>query len=103
MPSFPKLAPEDVDSWIARHEGWERVSVDSIARKFKLKDFAAALAFVNTIGAEADKHDHHPDIELGYGRARVLWTTHDAGGVTKKDLELAELTDTLSASAPAKA
>ena len=101
MPSSIKLEPQDVDSWIAKHAGWERVSVESIAKTFKLRDFAAALALVNKIGAEADKRDHHPDIELGYGRARVLWTTHDAGGVTAKDLELAELTDTLSASPPA--
>ena len=98
MPSSPMLEPQDVDTWIATHAGWERVSGNSIAKTFKLKDFAAALAFVNEIGKEADKRDHHPDIELGYGRARVLWTTHDARGVTQKDLEMAEHTDKTSAS-----
>ena len=78
-----------------QHAGWERVSVESIAKTFKLRDFAAALALVNKIGAEADKRDHHPDIELGYGRARVLWTTHDAGGLSARDVRLARAIDRL--------
>ena len=44
----------------------------------------------------AEKRDHHPDVELGWGRARVVWTTHDQKGVTSLDVELAEATDALA-------
>jgi len=46
-----------------------------------------------TVGCDAQKQDHHPDMEIGWGRARVLWTTHDAGGVTQHDLDAATATD----------
>jgi 4a-hydroxytetrahydrobiopterin dehydratase len=48
------------------------------------------------VGLAAEKKDHHPDVELGWGRARVLWTTHDAGGITSLDVELAALTDSFA-------
>jgi 4a-hydroxytetrahydrobiopterin dehydratase len=87
-----KLDSAVVDVWLKAHPGWERVG-DAIARKFKHRDFATALAFVVHVGCWAEKHDHHPDVELGWGRARVLWTTHDAGGVTQLDLDGAEASD----------
>ena len=97
-----KLPGAEVDAWLAAHAGWERDGQSAIARTFKLPDFAAALAFVVRVGLAAEKRDHHPDVELGFGRARFLWTTHDAGGVTSLDLELAAATDaTFPAVAPA--
>ena len=47
------------------------------------------------VGLVAEKRDHHPDIELGWGRARVVWTTHDQKGVTSLDTELAEASDAI--------
>jgi 4a-hydroxytetrahydrobiopterin dehydratase len=94
-----KLPGSEVDAWLAAHAGWERAGDGAIARSFKLPDFAAALAFVVRVGLAAEKRDHHPDVELGWGRARVLWTTHDAGGVTALDLELAAATDTFRVAA----
>ena len=64
-------------------------------RTFAFADFASALAFVVRLGCHAEKRDHHPDVELGWGRASVRWSTHDAGGITSLDLELAELSDSL--------
>lgn len=91
-----KLAPAAVQTWLDTHPGWERPSDAAIARTFKLHDFSEALAFVVRVGLVAEKRDHHPDIELGYGKVRVLWSTHDAGGITALDLELAESTDKLA-------
>jgi 4a-hydroxytetrahydrobiopterin dehydratase len=88
-----KLPAAEVDAWLAAHAGWERAGEGTIARTFKLPDFAAALSFVVRVGLAAEERDHHPDVELGWGRARFLWTTHDAGGVTSLDLELAAATD----------
>ena len=89
-----KLDRSEVDVWLAAHAGWERDG-EALVRSFKLSDFAAALAFAVRLGMLAEKRDHHPDILIGWGKARVLWTTHDAGGITRLDLELAESTDSL--------
>jgi 4a-hydroxytetrahydrobiopterin dehydratase len=67
-----------------------------VARSFKFADFSAAVGFVVRLALAAEKKDHHPDVELGWGKARVLWSTHDAGGITELDLVLAEITDKLS-------
>ena len=89
-----KLDRADVDTWLAAHPGWEREG-EGLVRSFKLADFGAALAFAVRLGMLAEKRDHHPDILIGWGKARVLWTTHDAGGITRLDLDLAESTDSL--------
>jgi 4a-hydroxytetrahydrobiopterin dehydratase len=89
-----KLDRPDVDAWLAAHAGWEREG-DALVRSYKLADFGAALGFAVRLGMIAEKRDHHPDILIGWGKARVLWTTHDAGGITRLDLELAEATDSL--------
>ncbi len=88
-----KLEGLVVNAWLAQHSSWERASDISIARTFKFSDFSAALGFVVRVGLAAEKADHHPDIELGWGRVRVLWTTHDAKGITSLDLELADASD----------
>ena len=59
-------------------------------------DFSAALGFVVRVGLIAEKRDHHPDISFGWGKAHVLWSTHDAGGITQLDLDLAEETTKLA-------
>ncbi len=88
-----KLDATIVDAWVAAHPGWERAGEGAIARRYTLPDFASALAFVVRVGCLAERRDHHPDVELGWGRARVAWSTHDAGGVTQLDLDAAEATD----------
>jgi 4a-hydroxytetrahydrobiopterin dehydratase len=92
----PKLGPETIEAWLAKHAGWTRVGDGGIARAFKFDDFSAALGFVVRVGLAAEKRDHHPDVELGYGKARVLWSTHDVGGITQLDLDLAQATDALA-------
>lgn len=89
-----KLDARLVDDWLFKHPEWAREG-DALVRSFKLPDFAAALAFAVRLGMLAEKRDHHPDVLIGWGRARVLWTTHDAGGITQLDLDLAEATDKL--------
>lgn len=88
-----KLDAATVDAWITAHPGWERAGEGKIARRYKLADFGAALAFVVRVGCLAERQDHHPDVELGFGRVRVVWSTHDAGGVSQLDLDAAEATD----------
>jgi 4a-hydroxytetrahydrobiopterin dehydratase len=90
-----KLANDAVDAWLSTHGGWERRG-DALVKRYKLADFSAALGLVVRVGLAAEKKDHHPDVELGWGKASFLWTTHDAGGITALDLELASICDELA-------
>lgn len=94
--SRPTKLDHGIDAWLAQHEGWVRENPQTIAKEFKFADFASALAFVVRLACLAEKKNHHPDIELGWGRVKVLWTTHDAGGITRLDLEMAEATSALA-------
>jgi 4a-hydroxytetrahydrobiopterin dehydratase len=87
-----KLDPASVTTWRDAHPGWDAAG-EALARTYTFPDFATALAFVVRVGCWAERHDHHPDVELGWGRAKLLWTTHDVGGVTQLDLDGAEASD----------
>ncbi len=69
-----------------------------LVKEFKFADFAAALAFVDQIGSLAEAANHHPEIELGWGRVKVSLTTHSAGHVTDKDKLLSREIDALETS-----
>lgn len=73
---------------------WKEVD-NHIEKEFSFDEFKAALAFVNKVGELAENANHHPDIELGWGRAKIMLTSHDAGGVTDKDHELAKQIDAI--------
>ena len=87
-----KLAQDVVDAFLASHPRW-KVEGDHLEKSYGFRAYGAALAFVVHVGLVAEKKDHHPDLHISWGRVVVRWTTHDAGGVTSRDLELAELTD----------
>src|SRR5262245_57105923 len=91
-----KLEPAAVKTWLDSHAGWEQDADKAIAKSFSFPDFATALAFTVRVGMVAEKRDHHPDVLLGWGKARVVWSTHDAQGITELDLALAEATDALT-------
>jgi 4a-hydroxytetrahydrobiopterin dehydratase len=57
----------------------------SINKVFKFSNFYQTLGFVNAIGWMANRQDHHPDIEVGYNRCVVHWSTHDVGGLSMND------------------
>ncbi len=99
MPRPAKLDAGSIEAFLSAHEGWARAGGtgnEAIVRSYSFADFSAALGFVVRVGLAAEKMDHHPDIELGWGKARVKWSTHDAGGITSLDLQLAETTDSLA-------
>jgi len=68
---------------------------DHLLADFTWPDFAAGLRFVNAVGYIAERFEHHPDIELGYTRVRIRLTTHESGGITDKDHQLARAIDAL--------
>jgi 4a-hydroxytetrahydrobiopterin dehydratase len=64
---------------------WENVSGKAIARTFTFKNYYETMAFVNAIAFIAHRQDHHPDLQVGYNKCRVEYSTHDAGGLSEKD------------------
>ncbi|MCE7950801.1 MAG: 4a-hydroxytetrahydrobiopterin dehydratase [Xanthomonadales bacterium PRO7] len=81
---------------LALLEGWEfEADNTGIFRQFRFADFLHALAFVNALGFIAEQENHHPDLELGWGRCRVRFSTHDVGGLSMNDFICAAKTDAL--------
>jgi 4a-hydroxytetrahydrobiopterin dehydratase len=79
---------------IAQLSGWSAVSGrDAIAKTYKFADFNAAFGFMSRVALVAEKMDHHPEWSNVYNRVEVVLTTHDAGGVTQKDVDLARFMD----------
>jgi 4a-hydroxytetrahydrobiopterin dehydratase len=68
---------------------------DAIARDFVFADFSAAWAFMSRVALLAEKHDHHPEWSNVYNRVSITLSTHDAGGLSARDLALARAIDTL--------
>jgi 4a-hydroxytetrahydrobiopterin dehydratase len=64
-----------------------------LVRTFSFKDFRASLAFVNRVGELAESAGHHPDIDIRYNKVRLALVTHDAGGLTNNDFDLAAKAD----------
>ena len=76
--------------------GWQFQN-NSIEKEYTLKDFKSALNFVNKLGEEAEKMDHHPDINIhSYNKVKITLSTHSEGGVTNKDFNLAEKIEKLN-------
>lgn len=73
----------------------ERDSMQMLSRVFHFDNFSDAMAFASRVGEVADAADHHPEITVAWGRVHVLWWSHDAGGITERDVTLAESTDRL--------
>lgn len=86
------LSAEDANSHLRTLPDWKIVSGE-LVRTFQFKNFLGALAFVNRVGELAEEAGHHPDIDIRYNRVRLGLTTHDAGGLTSKDFDLAARAD----------
>ena len=81
-----RLDPAAVQAFAASMPGWTLAEDGkAITRRFKFKDFHATMSYVNRLAAVANRHDHHPDLKVGYNYCEVLFTTHDAGGLTELD------------------
>jgi 4a-hydroxytetrahydrobiopterin dehydratase len=85
-----KLNQEQINSNLLKLSGWSFEN-DSLTKQFLFKDFIEALSFVNAVGLESEKMDHHPDILMfAWNKVKITISTHSAGGVTDKDFSLAQ-------------
>lgn len=94
-----RLSTEQVKSLLPQLPEWQLKNVDSIERVqkvYKFKDFSAALAFTNQVGALAEQEDHHPALLTEWGQVTVTWWSHALGGLHRNDLIMAARTDQLS-------
>lgn len=89
-----RLEDAAIDRFVSTHPGWARDG-GALSRTFEFARYGAGLGFAVQVGVVAEQRDHHPDLFVGYRKVRVAWSTHDAGGVTALDCELAAITDEL--------
>ena len=89
-----KLNEAQIKAALAALPLWLRWG-DAIARTFQFKDFPAAVKFVNAVAVAAEQAWHHPDIDIRWNKVTLVLTTHDAGGLTDKDFDLARQFDQL--------
>lgn len=90
--TLEKLSTESIRGWVDSHKGWKR-QANKLTKDFAFPSFRDSIVFVNRIASVADSHNHHPDIDIRYSTVTVTMTTHDAGGITQKDFDLAEQID----------
>jgi 4a-hydroxytetrahydrobiopterin dehydratase len=89
------LADEEVEAFVEAHPTWSWAD-KSITRTFEFSDFNKAMGFVTRVALEAEKANHHPDIDIRWNKVTLTLSTHTAGGLTAKDLDLADITDSFA-------
>jgi 4a-hydroxytetrahydrobiopterin dehydratase len=92
-----KLSGEARKTALGRLKGWSEVAGrDAISKKFVFADFNAAFGFMTRAALVAEKLDHHPEWFNVYKTVEVTLSTHDAGGVTERDIQLAQAMDKIA-------
>jgi 4a-hydroxytetrahydrobiopterin dehydratase len=86
------LTEEELTQHMDHLPGWTRDG-GSLIKEYHFKRFSQSLQFVNHIAETADAVNHHPDIDIRYDKVRLVLSTHDAGGVTQSDVEMAASAD----------
>ncbi|QDG53756.1 4a-hydroxytetrahydrobiopterin dehydratase [Persicimonas caeni] len=86
------LSEEEIEERLEEIEDWEWVD-DSIERSIEFESFMDAIDFINRIANHAEEADHHPEIFNVYNTVELSLTTHDSGGLTHKDFDLAAKID----------
>jgi 4a-hydroxytetrahydrobiopterin dehydratase len=91
------LDDRQIDAALSDLPGWGRAG-ESLTKTYTLPGgFSAAVAWVARLAEIADRADHHPDVAISWNRVTVSWSTHSAGGITARDVEMAGRTDALVA------
>ncbi len=84
-----KLSDLEIQRALGGLPGWSRRG-DTLTKTFAFERFTDGIAFINRVAKVADEMNHHPDIDVRYTKITIVLSTHDAGGITQSDLELAE-------------
>lgn len=90
MTKIEKLDPQKLDEELNTLSGWKKLDDrDAIFKRFKFKNFNEAWGFMTRIAFLAEKMDHHPEWFNVYNRVDITLTTHDAGGISHRDIAMA--------------
>ncbi len=91
-----KLTSEQIEAKLSDHNAWSENN-GAIQRTYQHRDFVESMKFVNHIAELAEERQHHPDILIRWNKVTLTLTTHDAGGLTEKDFDLAAEADSYHA------
>ncbi len=86
---MPALSPQETETRVRSLAGWQ-IESGELVKTFTQKDFLSAVDFVNQIAKFAESAGHHPDIDIRYNKVRIALVTHDVGGLSQKDFDLAK-------------
>ena len=95
----PKLQESDIQEFLKEIPNWAisyETAIPHLIREYQFSDFALALDFVNQVGIESDKQDHHPKITLEWGLVTIEWWTHSIGGFHINDFIMAYRCDKIN-------
>ncbi len=93
----PPLEGKELEAYCSElSAGWHVVHEHHLEKEFHFNDFKEALAFTNKVGELAEQEGHHPDIQLSWGKVRIVLWTHKINGLTESDFILAAKIDQLS-------
>jgi 4a-hydroxytetrahydrobiopterin dehydratase len=92
---IPKLTTDRIQQLLTELRGWQEKD-EKLCKSFQLKDFVAAIAFVNRVAELAEKEGHHPDFSVHYSRVDFTIFTHAVGGLSENDFILAAKIDALA-------
>lgn len=90
------LQPSQALALLAHLPGWQIAEPGVLHKEFLFTDYTAGLLFVNTVACLAERENHHPDLEVHYGRVKVRYSTHDVGGLSRNDFICAAKVEVLT-------
>jgi 4a-hydroxytetrahydrobiopterin dehydratase len=93
--TIEKATAKEVESFIASHESWS-FEDGKLYREFVFRDFCRAFGFMSEVALVAERSNHHPEWSNVYNRVTVYLTTHQAGGITSRDYDLAGKMDEIA-------
>ncbi len=93
--SMAKLSDDEIAAALARLPGWSRAG-DTLTKVFTFQTFPQSISFVDRVAPVAEELGHHPDITINYNRVTMTLSTHDEGGITQKDVTLAQRIEALA-------
>ncbi|MDJ0517529.1 MAG: 4a-hydroxytetrahydrobiopterin dehydratase [Trichodesmium sp. MO_231.B1] len=88
------LSVEEINQLASKLSDW-KLEGNKLKCVRQFKDFVEAIGFVNKLVDPAESSQHHPDLEVSYNKVTVILTTHDAGGLTEKDFNMAQIISSL--------
>lgn len=94
MDKTERLDPQALEAWLKNHSAW-RLQDEQLCCSLRFHNFSEAWAFMSRVALLAEQQNHHPEWANVYDRVEIALTSHDAGGLTQRDIRLAEAIDAL--------